>query len=147
MDFLGSAIGRVVRLFREAARSRLGWALAATHALWFYLGILSMGPPSRNAANFLDSVQGADWTMFAGRPFHFYYQSWVLKSLVLADLPSMFVASVGSLLTAPLGLRRLIGTYTGSYVGAGLLFVVATGQWLVIGFLVQRQFRSKRRGN
>jgi hypothetical protein len=120
--------------------------LAAIHALWFYLGILSMGSPSRTAAIFLDSVQGADWTMFAGRPFHFHYQSWVLKFLVLADLPSMHVASVGSLLIVPLKLTGHIDTYSGSYIGAGLLFVVATGQWLVVGFLIQKWFRSKRRG-
>jgi hypothetical protein len=105
-----------------------------------------MGPPSRTAANFLDSVQGADWAMFAGRPFHFHYQSWILKSLFLADLPSMLVASVGGLLSVPLKLTRHIDTYTGSYVGAGLLFVVATGQWLLVGFLIQRRFHSKPRG-
>ncbi len=145
MNFWRSALAGIVRLFRESVRSRLGWALAAIHALWFYLGILSMGPPSRTAAIFLD-VQGADWTMFAGRPFHFHYQLWVLKSLVLADLPSMLVVSVGSLLIMPLKLTGHIDTYTGSYIGAGLLFVVATGQWLVVGFLIQRRFRSKRRG-
>jgi len=81
--------------------------------------------------------------MFAGRPFHFHYQSWILKSVLLADLPSMLAVSVGGLLTVPP--TKHIDTYTRSYVGAGLLFVVATGQWLVI-FLVQRRFRSKRRG-
>ena len=146
MNFWKSALGGVVRLFRDSVKSRLGWALAAIHALWFYLGILSMGPPSRTAANFLDSVQGADWTMFAGRPFHFHYQSWILKSVLLADLPSMLVVSVGDLLLLPLWFTKHIDTYVGSYVGAVLLFVVATGQWLVIGFLFQRRFRSKRRG-
>src|ERR1700719_748718 len=108
MNFWRSALGRVVRLFRESARSRLGWVLAAIHALWFYLGVLSMGPPSRTAANFLDSVQGADWTMFAGRPFHFHYQSWILKSVLLADLPSMLVVSVGDLLLLPLWFTKHI---------------------------------------
>jgi hypothetical protein len=120
--------------------------LAAIHALWFYLGILSMGPPSRTAANFLDSMQGADWTMFAGRPFHFHYQSWILKSVLLADLPSMLVVSVGDLLLLPFWFTKHIGTYVRSYLGAALLFVVATGQWLVIGFFIQGRFRSKRRG-
>ena len=80
--------------------------------------------------------------MFAGRPFHFHYQSWILKSLWLADLPSMFV---GGLLSLPLSFTKHIDTYTGSYVGAGLLFVVATAQWLVVGFFVQRRFRKAER--
>jgi hypothetical protein len=143
MNFRKSALGGVVRLSRDCARSRLGWALAAIHALWFYLGILSMGRPSRAAANFLDSLQGADWTLFAGRPFHFTYQSWVLKSVLLVDIPSLLVASVGDLLLAPLWFTWHIGTYAGSYVGAGLLFVVATGQWLMLGFFVQKRFRSR----
>ena len=88
MDFSRLTFVGVVRLFRQSVRSWLGWVLAAIHALWFYLGILSMGTPSRTAANFLDSVQGADWTMFAGRPFHFHYQSWILKSVLLAQLRS-----------------------------------------------------------
>src|SRR5258708_40157522 len=62
---------QIATLFRECVRSRLGWLLAAIHALWLDLGIRTMGPPSRAAANFLDGLQGADWTLFAGRPFHF----------------------------------------------------------------------------
>jgi hypothetical protein len=85
--------------------------------------------------------------MFAGRPFHFTYQSWILMSVLPADLPSMLVVSVGGLLSVPLQLTRHIDTFAGSYVGAGLLFVVATGQWLIVGFFVQRRFRSKRRGS
>jgi len=103
------------------------------------------GPPSRAAANFLDSVQGADWTLFAGRPFHFTYQSWVLKSVLLADLPSMLVGSVGGLLLGPFSFIRHVGTYEDSYIGAGLLFVLATGQWLMTGCAIQRRFLSKTR--
>jgi len=80
-----SAIRRFSGLLRECGRSRFGWILAAIHVFWFYLAIRSMGPPSRAAASFLDSFQGADWTLFAGRPFHYTYQSWILKSLRWAD--------------------------------------------------------------
>ena len=134
---------KVALLFRACVRSRLGWLLAAIHALWLDLGIRSMGPPSRAAANFLESVQGADWTLFAGRPFHFTYQSWVLKSVLLADLPSMLVASVGDLLLWPISFSRHVGRYEGSYISAGLLFAVATGQWLMVGCAIQKRFRSK----
>jgi hypothetical protein len=138
-----STLGGVIRSFRASVRSRLGWLLAAIHALWFYLGILSMGPPSRAAANFLDSLQGADWTLFAGRPFHFTYQSWVLKSVLLADMPSTLVVSAGDLLLWPLWLIKHIDTYGRSYIAAGLLFVVATGQWLMVGHFIQKRLSRK----
>ena len=128
---------------RSCAASRLGWLLAGIHALWFYVGIQSMGPPSRMAANFLDSTQGADWTLFAGRPFHYTYQSWVLKSLILADVPAMLVGSFFSLALSPLQLFMHIGIYEGSYIGAISLFILATGQWLMVGHLIAKRFWQK----
>jgi hypothetical protein len=111
--------------------------------MWFAVGIRSMGPPSRGAANLLDSLQGADWTLLAGRPFHFTYQSWVLKSVLLADLPAMLVASLTDLLVWPVSFVTRVGRYEGSYIGAGLLFVMATGQWLIVGYELERRFRKK----
>jgi hypothetical protein len=134
---------RVAPLIQACVRSPLGWLLAALHTIWLGLGIRSMGPPSRTAASFLESVQGADWTLFAGRPFHFTYQSWVLKSVLLADLPSMLVASAGELLLWPMSFILHIGMYEGSYVSAGLLFVVATAQWLMVGCVIEKRLRSK----
>jgi len=136
-------LGKVAPLIGRCLQSRLGWFLAVIHALWLDLGIRTMGPPSRAAANFLDGMQGADWTLFAGRPFHFTYQSWILKSVLLADLPSMLAASVGSLLLLPIPFIRHLGSYESSYIDAGLLFVVASGQWLIVGWAIQTRFRSK----
>jgi hypothetical protein len=134
---------KVALVFRTCVRSRLAWLLAVAHAVWLGLGIRSMGPPSRAAANLLDSFQGADWTLFAGRPFHFTYQSWVLKSVLLADLPAMLVASLADLLAWPLSFITNVGRYEASYIAAALLFVVATGQWLIVGCAVERRFRTK----
>jgi hypothetical protein len=113
--------------------------------MWLGLGVRSMGPPSRAAANFLDNAQGADWTLFAGRPFHFTYQSWVLRSVLLADLPAMLVASLADLLVWPVSLVTHVGRYEGSYIAAGLLFVVATWQWLMVGRALERRFRTATR--
>jgi hypothetical protein len=95
-----------------------------------------MGPPSRAAADFLGGMQGADWTLFAGRPFHFVYQSWVLKILILADMLAMLVGSACGLLLWPLSIIKRIPIYEASYISAGMLFVLATGQWLVVGHLL-----------
>jgi len=102
-----------------------------------------MGPPSRAAAYFLESLQGADWTFFAGRPFHYAYQSWILKSLIWADMPAMLIESACGLLLWPLSFVRRIPTYEASYISAVVLFVLATGQWLIVGHLLQKRFWPK----
>jgi hypothetical protein len=138
-------LNHVVPLIRRCVQSQLGWFLAAIHALWLGLGIRSMGSPFPVATRLLDSMQGADWTLFAGRPFHFTYQSWILRSVLLVDLPSLLIASVGDLLFWPISLIWHIGRYEDSYIGAASLFVVGTGQWLLVGFAIEKQFRSKVR--
>jgi hypothetical protein len=102
-----------------------------------------MGPPSRAAADLLVGMQGADWTLFAGRPFHYAYQSWILQSLVLVDMPAMLIESACGLLLWPVTLIKRIPIYEASYIGAGILFVLATGQWLIVGYLLQKRFRPK----
>lgn len=136
-----SALGRRLASFIGAsASSRVGWAFATIHALWFYVGVRSMGPPSRAAAAFLDSVQGADSTFFAGRPFHFVYQSWILKSVIVADMPSMLIQVACGLILWPLSFTMHVGTYEGSYISAGVLFVIASMQWLMVGHAFQQRF-------
>lgn len=119
--------------------SRVGLTLVAIHAAWFYFGVRSMGTPSRRAAAFLDSLQGSDWTLFAGRPFHFYYQSWLLESLLLADMPAMLVQAMFGVLALPLRSIVRLGTYEASYINAGSLFVIASLQWLMIGYVIERR--------
>ena len=136
---------RMATVFWGCVRSRFGWILAVIHAMWLGLGVRSMGPPSRAAANFLDNAQGADWTLFAGRPFHFTYQSWVLKSVLLADLPAMLVASLTDLFVWPVSFVTHVGRFEGSYIAAGLFFVVATGQWLMVGRALERRFLTTTR--
>ncbi len=131
---------RLAQFVRACTTTRVGWILVSIHAVWFYLGVRSMGPPSRNAAALLDNMQGADWTLFAGRTFHFTYQSWILKSLILADLPSMLVEAVGGLLTAPISFFVHIGTYEGSYVSALVFWAGGSLQWLIIGHFLQKRF-------
>jgi hypothetical protein len=135
---------RLMTFVRASVTSRWGWALAVIHALWFYLGIHSMGPPSRAAADFLDSLQGADWTFFAGRPFHYTYQSWILKFVIVADMPSMLVGALFGLLSSPLRAAVMhVGTYERSYIDAVFVFILGTGQWLIVGHLFQKRFWSR----
>src|SRR5947207_3194699 len=63
-------LGKAWKRFDDCLRSRLGWILAGFHGVWFFVAVHDMGPPSRAAAAFRDSFEGADFTIFAGRWFH-----------------------------------------------------------------------------
>ena len=139
-----------MQFVRSCMRSRVAWLLASIHAVWFFVAVEKMGPPSRQAATFLDSLAGADFTMFAGRTFHFTYQSLDLKALMVADLPAGLAQLPLGLLLSPLRKTLHIGTFEESYVSAALLFIVATCQWLVVGRLAEgflaRHFKGRSGG-
>jgi hypothetical protein len=65
-----------------------------------------------------------------------------MKSLVWADTPSMLVEVVFALLVLSRSSLLRVGTYEGSYIGAGAPSVLATGQGLIIGYLLQKRFWS-----
>jgi hypothetical protein len=133
----------VVGFLRSCANSRLAWLFACLHAAWFFLAIANMSPPSPALADFLDKGGSSTATIFAGRPFHYHYESALLQLLVLADLPSMLVETLLGLMLLPLLVNFPIGNYVGSYFGASFLFLIATFQWLVIGRSVQIWLSSK----
>src|SRR5258707_3601978 len=140
------ALRAVVEGFRECTSSRLGWLFVCLHAAWFFLAIANMSPPSPALADFLDKGGSSTATIFAGRPFHFHYESALLQLLVLADVPSMLVEALLGLVSFPLLMNVRLGHYLGSYLGAGLLLLIATFQWLVLGKSVQTWLSSRSWG-
>jgi len=120
-----------IEFIRSCLRSRVAWLLASIHAAWFFLAVANMSPLSRVWAGFLNSMSST--TIFAGRQFHFAYESIWLKSIVVADLPAGLAGIPASLVLYPITRMAHLDTYTGQYVGAGLLFVLATIQWLILG--------------
>jgi len=144
---LRSTIRLGIELIRSCMRSRLAWLLASIHGVWFFLAIANMSPPSRAFANFLDSMSWSDTTIFAGRPYHFTYESIWLKSLVVADLPAGLAAIPLSIVLSPVDRMGHFDTYTESYVVAGFFFVVATFQWLIIGRATEMGLAAHPWGN
>jgi hypothetical protein len=108
--------------FGGCIRSPRAWVLVGLHAVWFFVAVHAMGTPSRAAVQFLDSLQGADWTIFAGRNFHFW----------AADLPALLMDILPSLIAPVLRLAHL-GTFETSYVEAGEFLIAGSLQWLAIG--------------
>jgi hypothetical protein len=119
--------------FDGCVRSPLAWVLVGLHAVWFFAALHAMGPPSRAAAQFWDSFQWADWTIFAGRPFHFHNEPLIVKALWAADLPALLMAILPSLLIAPLIRLAHLGTFETSYLAAGGFLFAGSLQWLAIG--------------
>jgi hypothetical protein len=114
------------------------------HAVWFSAAVNAMGPPSRAAAQFRDSLVGADWVIFAGRPFHFYYEPSIVKALVIGDLQANIVCAFVDLCISPIWRVFPLGTYEGSYIGACEWLLAGSLQWLVIGRLVDLSWRGRK---
>ena len=146
MTTKGSRLSRLAILLREAGSSRLGWLLACFHAGWFFIAIAQMSPPSPGMGAFFDQGGWSSATLFAGRPFHFHYESLVLKLLILADLPSAFAMLPLDLVLASFLKLLHFGFYVGSYLSAVLVLFGATCQWLLVGSKGERWLASRTWG-
>lgn len=139
-------MNRLVILMRACASCRLGWIFAFLHAAWFFVAIANMSPPSPQLAHYLDQGRWSSASILAGRPFHFHYESGLLKCLFVADLPSMIAAvPLDFALGALLKVVR-VGSFVGSYLGAGLMLLVGTFEWLALGKLFADWMTQKRTG-
>jgi len=138
------AIHSVAEFIRSCWRSRLARVLVCIHAAWFFLAIANMSAPS--FAHFLDGVTRSSATMFAGRPFHFHYESTSLRLLIIVDSPSALVEGPFGLVSYPLPKTIHFNTYLAGYFGAGLLLLTATCQWFVIGNRVENWLVAKHSG-
>jgi hypothetical protein len=72
----------------------------------------------------------ADFTIFAGRWFHFHYEPLIVKVLWAADLPALLLAVLPALLVSPVVSLVHLGTFERSYVAAGEFLVAGSLQWL-----------------
>ncbi len=141
-----SRFTKIASFGRASLRSRLGWILVCLHAAWFFLAIANMSPPSRAFAKWLESLSWSDMTLFAGRPFHFYYESLAMKLLILADSPAEIAEIPADLLAMPLLKPFHMDLYSGSYVDALLMLLLASLQWLAFGRLLESRLSARRWG-
>lgn len=147
MSPVSAIVARVARFLSEASRSRLAWLIVFLHAAWFLLAIANMSPPSRGLANYLEHGGWSSATIFAGRPFHFRYESLALKILTLLDLPSSLVSTPFAILFFPFSKLLHLGLYEGSYAGACILLAVSSLQWLAIGYRADKWLAARQGGS
>lgn len=133
-------------LLAESARSRLAWLIVLLHAAWFLLAIANMRPPSRESANVIEHFTGSTESILAGRPFHYSHESFSLQMLMLLDLPSWLASVPLGLLVSPVLTVLHVGTYAGSYVGAVIVFLMSSLQWLIMGKFAHGWLRSRALG-
>jgi hypothetical protein len=137
---------KFLRLFQEGLRSRIAWILVAFHASCFLFAIAAMSPPSREFAAFLETFSGSSTTIFAGRPFHFHYESALLQVIFLLDLPSAIACVPVLILLSPVFGIFHVGIFVGSYFGASLALFASSVQWLMIGSVAEKRFMRREWG-
>jgi hypothetical protein len=138
------SIIHVRNFLRGGFQSRFAWLFMIIHGAWFFLAIANMSPPSPDLGKWLDNGGYASASLLAGRPFHLVYESIAMKLLILADLPSLFASIPLDFILSPLQRVTHFGTYAGSYVGAALLLLTASFQWLAIGKVIESRIRLDR---
>jgi hypothetical protein len=139
-------LNRLISFMRSCATCHMAWIFVSLHAAWFFVAIANMSPPSPQLAQLLDQGGGATATVLSGRPFHFYYESNFLKCLLLFDLPSMVVSIPLGLIVGRFLNAFRVGSFVGSYFGAGAMLLAGTFEWLAIGKLFAGWMEQKQRG-
>jgi hypothetical protein len=138
---------RLTTFVRDSAGCRLGLVFVVLHAAWFLLAIANMSPPSPQFAEFLDGGRGSSAAILAGRPFHFTYESYLLKCLFVLDLPSMIATVPIEFLVGALLKVMHVGSFVGSYFGAGFILIAGTLQWFAMGRIGQSWLMHRPSGN
>jgi hypothetical protein len=118
------------------------------HASIYVLCIANMSPPDREFADSLDRLYasggGSSATVFAGRPFHFNYESIPLKLVMLVDVPAAIGAGAsGYAVQSALWFEPRL--YVQSWLDACGLLVVASMQWLLMGYWFERRLEGRHR--
>jgi hypothetical protein len=135
---------RAGRLWHSVVTSDIAWFVVTLHATVLILCTVNLAPSDREFAESLDRLYAAGGSssasVYAGRPFHFTYESVPLKVLTLLDLPALILA--GGVERGLEGLRMLpSGLYYLSYVSFSLDAVIGSAQWLLLGSLLGRRPR------
>lgn len=138
---------KLAQYLRRSLADRTAWLLACLHGTWFVTAVANMSPPNRGFASLLENGGWSSAALFAGRPFHFHYESLALKLLLLCDMPALLASSVLSFVFAvPFTWFHHLGMYSASYLSAASLLLVGTAQWLLIGHAVHSWLERREWG-
>jgi hypothetical protein len=135
--FYSGYIGFILktRKLLEEWRSPLGLCLAAIHAA-FLITVIAVKPPMPTSrpctpeAICFDPWTAAGVAVVANRPFHFHYEVFPVKLLIIGDTPALLITSVTTdpILKALNPSREAI-----SYLGALAWLCFGSLEWWIFG--------------
>ncbi len=131
----------ILCFLRRIINSRLGQILFVIH---LSLIIYSFAQKRAVSSEIPCVVEPSDQVLIAARPFHYYYESNLLKTLVTLDTPGMYLSIVISLPLVPFGYLFRLCAYTESWIAAIVLLVGTSVQWWLTGFIVEALVRWYR---
>jgi hypothetical protein len=130
----------ILHFLKRLTTSRLGWFLSVLHLC---LVVFDFAQKRIVEVGCYDewNVAGAD--LIAGRMFHLYYETALLKVIVLLDMPGILLSVGISLLLTPLSfLFPKPCLYTQSWISAIVLLTGTSIQWCFLGLIIERVIGS-----
>ena len=127
------------RFLYSVFTNRLGHLLAVAH-LMLVVWEFRRKPSTTLGCN--SELSGAGWNIIAGRMVHWHYESDILKTIFILDIPSAFL----TIFFTPIGyfIYPHLCAYTITWVDAFIGLICTSLQWMFIGFLVTWLYRQIR---
>ena len=119
--------------------NRIGWFLAVVHLCLTVYDFAQKSPLNYDLNNCEPPPNFAGHYLIAGRYFHFTNESLIHQVTILLDFPSLIVSGLVMIPISFLFPTNLC-VYTESWIFAFVLLMVASLQWLIVGFIIQSIF-------
>jgi hypothetical protein len=139
----------ISRFIKRAASDRVGHTLLIAHLCLFIYVFAQKSPVSRTEHNrVIEAGETLSSTiLFAGRGFHFHYESPLLKFLLMIDSPALLIEMALGIFLIPLRYFVRLGAYDESWVAAGMFLIATSIQWQLVGYCLNGMFKSIKRGD
>ena len=130
----------IFRFIRQVTSSRLGQFLFVLHLVLAVYAIGSVAPVDPKA--WWADCQAIP---LAGRSIKPFFESTLIQILAWLDLPTLIIDYIlRIILNLVIGLIYPLSMYAMSWVEAVVLFLLASGQWLLIGCYLEWIIKSIR---
>jgi len=117
---------------RRVAANRIGLLLAFVHFCLAVYGFAQKEPVELGGDGPFDITRHAGVAIIAGRAFHWFYESTLLKVIFLFDLPGVLLALLMSLPFALIFYGASIQVQ--SWITAVILLIGTSIQWWLVGY-------------
>ena len=127
----------VRRFFSRVLHNRVGQCLVVTHFILVLYEFAKKAPMSFGCRRYGSEL---DFPLIADRGLGFPWESVLLNTIIIVDLPAIIPGAI-----AMHGLRRFVDQFacdsTESWIYAGVLLLLTSIQWLLIGSFLAWVYR------